>query len=310
MRIKIEPSQINVSIKTERVYPELEDITVKATTKEQKFKSEKYGYNEITVLPKTVELQDKEITKNGEYTPDEGYDGLGKVTVQTSGVDINDYFENKIDDKYGRAVAHIKRMPPIDISENMPGYYNAMFNGFLSLEEVPTPLDVSKATDLSSFFAQCRTLKKIPPLNTSNSTNFRDMFNQCYELEEIPLIDTSKGTSFGYMFYSCSKIKTIPTLNMTNAQYLFSMFNSCTLLENVPFIDISNAVDISSMFKNCNNLSNESLNNILQMCITATKIKSANKTLKYIGLSSAQADICKNLSNYQNFLDSGWVTGY
>ena len=39
----------NIELDTEKVYPELENIEITPSGKEQKFKSEKYGYNEITV---------------------------------------------------------------------------------------------------------------------------------------------------------------------------------------------------------------------------------------------------------------------
>jgi len=63
------------------------------------------------------------------------------------------------------------------------------------------------------------------------------------------------------------------------------------------------------MFIHCENLSNESLNNVLQMCINATSY-AGTKTLKYIGLTIAQANICQSLSNWQEFLDAGWTAGY
>ena len=45
------------------------------------------------------------------------------------------------------------------------------------------------------------------------------------------------------------------------------------------------------------------------MCTNATKI-SSNKTLKYIGLTQEQANICITLSNYSAFTSAGWTTGY
>ena len=65
-----------------------------------------------------------------------------------------------------------------------------------------------------------------------------------------------------------------------------------------------------SVFKNCYSLTNDSLNNILSMCASATKINSSNRTLNYIGLTQNQANICKNLSNYSTFTAAGWTTGY
>lgn len=58
------------------------------------------------------------------------------------------------------------------------------------------------------------------------------------------------------------------------------------------------------MFDHCSSLSDESLNNIMKMCINAVKITS-NKTLKYIGLTSEQANKCKTLSNYSAFTSAG-----
>ena len=46
------------------------------------------------------------------------------------------------------------------------------------------------------------------------------------------------------------------------------------------------------------------------MCITMTNLTKSYKTLKYMGLNSTQATRCKELSNYQTFLDAGWTTGY
>lgn len=87
------------------------------------------------------------------------------------------------------------------------------------------------------------------------------------------------------------------------------MFRDCRNLQTIPLLDTSNVTIMGSMFDGCRNLSDESLNNILAMCTNAAKITS-NKTLKYIGLTEEQANICQSLSNYQDFINAGWTTGY
>lgn len=84
MEIQIKPKKLEIDLGTERVYPALEKITVKSRAEQQVIEPTKYGFSEITVEPIDIALQNKEITENGEYTADEQYDGLGKVTVNVS----------------------------------------------------------------------------------------------------------------------------------------------------------------------------------------------------------------------------------
>ena len=119
----------------------------------------------------------------------------------------------------------------------------------------------------------------------SDSSN---MFSGFENLTTIPLLDTSNVTSTEYMFYNCENLTTIPLLNTSNVTNMSQMFGG---------------------FNGCTSLSDESLNNILAMCKNATSY-TGTKTLKYIGLTSAQANKCKTLSNYSAFTSAGWTTGY
>lgn len=92
MKIQISPKKIEVDIKTGRVYPELEKVTVKSRAKEQLIKPTKYGFSEITVEPIDIKLQNKEITENGEYTADEQYDALDKVTVNVQSAPVEQLY--------------------------------------------------------------------------------------------------------------------------------------------------------------------------------------------------------------------------
>lgn len=187
-----------------------------------------------------------------------------------------------------------------------------MFQQCYLITSIPE-LDTSNVTTMESMFNNCSALKSIPYLNTSKVTAFSRMFFRCLEIESIPHLDTSQGTGGAYMFSGCEKITSIPELNTSNMVGFANMFDGCESLIHVPILDTSKATlsNMGNMFVNCPNLSNESLNNILQMCIKATLItNSTYKTLKRIGLTSAQATVCQGLSNYQAFLDAGWTTGY
>ena len=48
----------SLGIPVERIYPDLEDVTIKPSTEEQKWKSKMYGYNEITIEPVTSEIDE------------------------------------------------------------------------------------------------------------------------------------------------------------------------------------------------------------------------------------------------------------
>lgn len=171
-------------------------------------------------------------------------------------------------------------------------YYNAKLvptNGKITdyITEISTQLNTSKVTDMSYMFQSCTNLTTIPLLDTSKVTNMFDMFYGCTSLTTIPLLNTSSVTTMSYMFRNCTNLTTIPLLNT------------------------SKVANIQNIFDGCTSLSDESLNNILAMCTNAVKItNSSYKTLKYIGLTSTQANKCKTLSNYSAFTSAGWTTGY
>ena len=87
------------------------------------------------------------------------------------------------------------------------------------------------------------------------------------------------------------------------------MFKNCSKLTTIPLLDTNKVTYMQNMFFGCTNLTDESLNNILAMCTNATSYTNT-KTLKYIGLTSDQANRCKILSNYSAFTSAGWTTGY
>ena len=182
-----------------------------------------------------------------------------------------------------------------------------MFRACTSLIEIPE-LDTNKVTNMSSMFISCSRLVTLPQLNTNNVTNMNSLFNGCTYLTEIPELNTIKVTSMASMFSDCFNLVMIPQLNTSNVTNMNYMFSGCRDLTEILELNTTNVTSMFNMFSRCTNLSESSLNNILKMCINATKV--STKTLKYVGLTSAQASACQQLSNYQDFLNAGWTTGY
>lgn len=63
MKINIKAPQIITNFKTERIYPELEDITITPKTEEQIFESEKYGFRKVIVTAVDETIGSEELEK-------------------------------------------------------------------------------------------------------------------------------------------------------------------------------------------------------------------------------------------------------
>lgn len=194
------------------------------------------------------------------------------------------------------------------------------FSGCSSLTSLDlSNWDVGKVNSMYGLFTYCENLININGIsnwNISNVTSLNELFNNCKKLKELDVSNwnTSNVTSMYYMFRECSLLKTLNLLsfNTERVTTMCDMFADCTSLEN---LDISNfnlgaVTNTSGMFRNCTKLTDNSLNCILSVLPTATSLSASNKTLNYLGLSSAQATTCTTLSNWEACVNAGWTTGY
>ena len=168
----------------------------------------------------------------------------------------------------------------------------------------------STQTNLTNKFQNNNNLVYMPLVDTSNATNVTYMFNSCIYLIEVPSLDFSNVTDATNIFYNCQNLETVSSINFSKANNLLYAFYSCTNLKNVGEITIKSTSDIRGMFNGCNSLTDESLDNILQMCITATELYT--KTLVNIGFNSTYypSSRIQALPHYQDFIDAGWTIGY
>lgn len=172
--------------------------------------------------------------------------------------------------------------------------YNAKFIN-------PTVANNTKITTL---------LTEAPILDTSIVTHFGNMFNGCSNITTVPLYNTSNAVDTSRMFNGCSSLISVPQFDTSNVTSMVEMFYFCTALTTIPIFNTSKVTTMNNMFTYANNLSNDSLNNILAMCANVTSAYTRDKTLQEIGITKNNATKCTTLSNYQDFLDAGWTTGY
>ena len=192
-------------------------------------------------IPEKV-LGTKSITSNGTYKAvDDNLDGYSQVEVETSGVNINDYFNTSINSTYYNSgvLDAIKKIPKFTFSGTST---NKMFAGCTRVTEIDLVLfDTSKTTNFSSMFETCRSCPKIlntNGLDTSKGTRFSSMFSSWDGVSNFDLdlswLNMNSATSIDFMFsYNFAK-----TINLSNASFekvtsISNMFSGASSLENL-----------------------------------------------------------------------------
>lgn len=184
-------------------------------------------------------------------------------------------------------------------------------SGFNELPSSIVNANWNEVYNIQAMFSGCSNLRTVPSLNIvgENVNDTSSMFSYCSSLTSVALFDTSNCINMRQMFSYCQNLISIPAFNTSSAIDMNGLFYFCMALTTIPQLDTSSVTEMGDMFYGCNSLSNESLNNILAMCVSASSY-TGTKTLKYLKITSAQATICQGLSNYQDFINAGWTTGY
>lgn len=218
----------------------------------------------------SVKLQEKTATENGDVLPDEGFNGMSKVTVavptgsskeeQEKSITITQNGTTEVTPDEGKTLSKVTvtasvvggevGKPYIDTSK-MTNFSNFIKNNQGLIEDIDK-LDTSNGTNFSNMFYQT-SIKRIS-LDTKKGTNFEAMFRNCWSLEEISQLGLSNGTSFKDMFSGCSKLATLPQLDTKNGTNFSSMFSGCKSLTTPLSLDISKGTSFSNVFASCNAL--------------------------------------------------------
>ena len=236
-------------------------------------------------IPEKV-LGTKTISSNGTYKAvDDNLDGYSEVEVETSGVNIWDYFIKEVPSNQGQYIYYIKKLPVVDTS-NLRTAKN-MFSGFMNLQEVPL-IDTSKVTNMSYMFSNCSKLTEVPLLDTSSVTDMSYMFNKCSQLKTIPLFNTSNVTTMYGTFSGCDVIDNLPLLDTSKVTKMNDTFKRCYDLKKIPEINTQNVTSFNSTFYDC-----ASLYEI--PALNASKVTDVNQMFI----------ICKKLKDFGGMLNLG-----
>lgn len=250
-------------------------------------------------IPEKV-LGTKTITSNGIYkATDDNLDGYSEVEVETSGVNIWDYFIEKAPSNQGQFTYYIKKLPVVDTS-NLRTAQN-MFSGFTNLQEVPL-INTSKVTNMGYMFSNCSKLTEVPLLDTSLVKDMNDMFSGCSELTTIPLFNTSKVTLMNRMFSKCSVIDNLPLLDTSSVTSMNYTFNRCYNLKKIPELNTQNVTNFNSMFYNCASLYEVPALNASKVTDVGQMFISCNKLKDFGGLINlGEAYITSHPANWSSY---------
>lgn len=172
------------------------------------------GLSKVIVKGYVPKVANKTITSNGVYSAEEeGLDGYDIVKVETSGVDINNYFDkNIIGGAYdnpgwqqnikkwrsplyvaeGTNTAYMFRdfpydetvLPEVIFPSNEVKLYQ-MFYHASKLKEIPWLINITAKEDMSSAFGYCRNLVKLNKINCEKVTNISAVFESASNLTDF-----------------------------------------------------------------------------------------------------------------------------
>lgn len=154
------------------------------------------GLSKVTVNGFPINLGTKTITTNGIYKAiNDNLDGYSEVEVETSGVDINDYFVTTMTNSNSRSFTSnfIKKCPKLTISSDVVNLNYAFSDFKPSMQDWNSFIqgDTSNVQTMQNCFASIQEnthgIKYIAPnLNTKNVTDMSYLFSASYDFVTIP----------------------------------------------------------------------------------------------------------------------------
>lgn len=227
-----------------------------------------------------------EIKENGSY--DITDKKLAIVNVPASGGDISEYFQNI---RPGEATGYGKFSPFTEGLIKIPDGLIYNINKF--------KYDFS---NISYFFYGHRNLTDITNalpiiselVSDENVTRAEDMFGYCTGLTEIPLFDTSNITTMVGMFRGCRNLTSIPLFNTQNVTRMDYMFYNNDKLQTIPSLNTSKVTNFTNMFQGC-------------YALTTLPLLDFSSALSIYGLFTGVISLT-NLGGFQNLGQAYYTT--
>ena len=297
MNIGVQNLKGKINEKVVEIYPELENLVIEPSLEEQHFKSEKYGYNEVTVKGVTAEI-DKDIKPENIK---EGVEILG-VEGGYKGIDTSDGTATA-DDILENKTAYVNNEKVTGTIGKYDGSYEGNADGGLVITDGSYLFYKGSRTDyINEILALCE-----------NITNMNYMFYDCSQLTELDLtnLDTSNVTDMKYTFYDCEKLRVlnVSDFNTSNVTDMSNMFYRCRALTELDLsnFDTSNVTTMSDMFaynsnlkilkiSNFNTSKVTTMNSMFSNCDDLTEIDLSNFDTSNVTNMGYMFFICTNLT--------------
>ena len=246
------------------------------------------GYNQGKIdgaNEQKSKLETINITENGTYTKEDGYnkvvvdvpdlngsydegynqgktDGVNEQKSKLESISITENGTYSKEDGYNHIEVNVNAVPKINLQKAGLKFGSSTFT------EVPEWADFEGITDMANMFSECRNLQTIPLIDTSKVTDMSSMFSYCINLQTIPSLDTSKVTNMGTMFYACYNLTSLPafnaqSLNMPSYEGIFGYAELSKLTDFGGLLNLKCSLTSDYNFKNTPNLTYESCINIL-----------------------------------------------
>lgn len=263
--------------------------------------SSKLGNAIIYIDPLTQEKSVEPSKLKQIIIPDDGFNGLSKVTV------------NKIPDNYiiptgeiniidnGRFNIADKEFAIVNVPEKKLGTKTITTNGIYNAEDDEldgynqVEVEVDSKVNWDDYFVEplaggsdgayvptgilfsgiSRCIKKLPDDLTFENGQY--LFYGCINLTDVSALENKSFIATykicNQMFQYCRSLEIIPYFDTKGVKDTSNMFASCRSLKNVPLLDTSDVTNMNGMFQNCNVLQTIPLLNTSNVTNMATMFR-------------------------------------